>query len=159
MERDSQRRNALLRYAELMIEKINEVESSEWKKPWFTNSFSGNVTMSETSSICDYAQAKDNAKLKDACYVHGYVKLSGDCDISGCANLAGNVQIRKKGKISGNAVLTGNICVTENAKINGDVILSGDTIVKGNSHISTQIEANKIIKPCSLNEISKENSL
>lgn len=31
MERDSQRRNALLRYAELMIEKINEVESSEWK--------------------------------------------------------------------------------------------------------------------------------
>ena len=43
MERDSQRRNALLRYAELMIEKINEVESSEWKKPWFTNSFSGNA--------------------------------------------------------------------------------------------------------------------
>ena len=39
MERDSQRRNALLRYAELMIEKINEVESSEWKKPWFTISF------------------------------------------------------------------------------------------------------------------------
>lgn len=33
MERDSQRRNALLRYAELMIEKINEVESSEWKNP------------------------------------------------------------------------------------------------------------------------------
>ena len=43
MERDSQRRNALLRYAELMIEKINEVESSEWEKPWFTNSFSGNA--------------------------------------------------------------------------------------------------------------------
>lgn len=43
MKRDSQRRNALLRYAELMIEKINEVESSEWKKPWFTNSFSGNA--------------------------------------------------------------------------------------------------------------------
>lgn len=119
----------------------------------------GNCWICNNAIVYDYAQAKDNAKLKDACYVHGYVKLSGDCDISGCANLAGNVQIRKKGKISGNAVLTGNICVTENAKINGDVILSGDTIVKGNSHISTQIEANKIIKPCSLNEISKENSL
>lgn len=61
--------------------------------------------------------------------------------------------------ICNNAIVYENATVKDNAKINGDVILSGDTIVKGNSHISTQIEANKIIKPCSLNETSKENSL
>ena len=44
MERDSQRRNALLRYAELMIEKINEVESSEWIHiPEHTRSLSGSL--------------------------------------------------------------------------------------------------------------------
>ena len=36
---------------------------------------SGNVQMSEYSCISGYAQAKDNAKLKDDCYVGGNVKL------------------------------------------------------------------------------------
>ena len=115
---------------------------------------SGNVQMSEYSCISGYAQAKDNAKLKDDCYVGGNVKLSGDCNISGSAQLYDNVQIRKKGQVSGTAELTGNVCVTENAKIDGYIKLSGDTIVKGNTHISTQEQANKVIKPC----ISKTSS-
>lgn len=41
MERDSQRRNALQKYAELMLAKINEVNASDWKKPWFGANFSG----------------------------------------------------------------------------------------------------------------------
>lgn len=56
--------------------------------------------------------------------------------------------------MSGTAELTGNVCVTENAKIDGYIKLSGDTIVKGNTHISTQEQANKVIKPC----ISKTSS-
>jgi hypothetical protein len=35
-----------------------------------------------------------------------------------------------------------------------NIKLSGDTIVKGNTHISTQEQANKVIKPC----ISKTSS-
>ena len=115
---------------------------------------SGNVQMSENSCISGHAQAKDNARLKDDCYVGGNVKLSGDCNISGSAQLYDNVQIRKKGQVSGTAELTGNVCVTENAKIDGYITLSGDTIVKGNTHISTQEQANKVIKPC----ISKTSS-
>ena len=115
---------------------------------------SGNVQMSEYSCISGHAQAKDNAKLKDDCNVCGNVKLSGDCNISGSAQLYDNVQIRKKGQVSGTAELTGNVCVTENAKIDGYIKLSGDTIVKGNTHISTQEQANKVIKPC----ISKTSS-
>ena len=115
---------------------------------------SGNVQMSENSCISGHAQAKDNARLKDDCYVCGNVKLSGDCNISGSAQLYDNVQIRKKGQVSGTAELTGNVCVTENAKIDGCIKLSGDAIVKGNTHISTQQQADKVIKPC----ISKTSS-
>lgn len=100
-------------------------------------------------------------------YVAGEHNLAqyGNCWICNNAIVYENATVKDNARVSdfavirGNARLTDFVCVCEDACIDGDVTLSGDTIVKGNSHISTQIEANKIIKPCSLNEISKENSL
>lgn len=43
MEKTDARGKALKMYADLLVEKIKEVEASDWKKPWFSNSFSGNA--------------------------------------------------------------------------------------------------------------------
>lgn len=43
MEKIDIKEKALKRYAELMAKKIKEVEASDWKKPWFTNDFSGDT--------------------------------------------------------------------------------------------------------------------
>lgn len=39
MEKENLRDKALKRYAELMIQKIKEVDASDWQKPWFGTSF------------------------------------------------------------------------------------------------------------------------
>lgn len=41
MEKENLRDKALRRYAELMIQKIKEVDASDWQKPWFGTNFSG----------------------------------------------------------------------------------------------------------------------
>ena len=120
---------------------------------------SGNVLTGDAVEICGQAKVKDNVIISGCSIVGGNTKLSGNAIITDYAQLSSHVQIRGNAQVRGNARLTDFVCVCEDACIDGDVTLSGDTIVKGNSHISTQIEANKIIKPCSLNEISKENSL
>lgn len=118
-----------------------------------------NVIIGDAVEICGHPKIKDNVIVSGCSIVGGYSKLSGNAIITDYAQLSSHVQIRGNAKVRGNARLTDFVCVCEHASIDGDVILSGDTIVKGNTHISTQIEANKIIKPCSLNETSKENSL
>lgn len=35
MEKEKLRAKALKMYAELMVQKIKEVDASDWKKPWF----------------------------------------------------------------------------------------------------------------------------
>lgn len=118
-----------------------------------------NVIIGDAVEICGHPKIKDNVIVSGCSIVGGYSKLSGNAIITDYAQLSSHVQIRGNAKVRGNARLTDFVCVCEHASIDGDVILSGDTIVKGNTHIRTQIEANKIIKPCSLNETSKENSL
>ena len=41
MEKEKLREKALKMYAELMVQKIKEVDASDWQKPWFGTNFSG----------------------------------------------------------------------------------------------------------------------
>lgn len=41
MEKEKLRAKALKMYAELMVQKIKEVDASDWQKPWFGTNFSG----------------------------------------------------------------------------------------------------------------------
>lgn len=41
MEKENLKEKALKKYAELMIQKIKEVDASDWQKPWFGTNFSG----------------------------------------------------------------------------------------------------------------------
>lgn len=118
-----------------------------------------NVIIGDAVEICGHPKIKDNVIVSGCSIVGGYSKLSGNAIITDYAQLYSHVLVRGNAQIRGNVRLTDFVCVTENAKIDGDVILSGETIVKGKSHISTQSEADKIIKPCLSKEISNENFL
>ena len=41
MEKEKLRAKALKMYAELMVQKIKEVDASDWKKPWFGTDWFG----------------------------------------------------------------------------------------------------------------------
>ena len=112
------------------------------------------VLVCDAVEICGEAKIKDNAMIAGCSIVRGYAKVSGDAIITDYAQITSHAQIRGHAQIKGNAKLTEFVCICENSCIEGDVVLSGDTIVKGNTHISTQEQANKVIKPC----ISKTSS-
>lgn len=120
---------------------------------------SGNVLTGDAVEICGQAKVKDNVIISGCSVVGGNTKLSGDAIITDYAQLSSHVQIRGNAQVRGNAHLTDFVCVCENASIDGNVILSGDTIVKGKTHIDTQEQANKIIRPCVLKDMSVETSL
>ena len=118
-----------------------------------------NVIIADAAEICGHAKIKDSAVISGCSIVEGNTKVSGEACITDYAQLSSHVQVRGKAQIGGNSRLRDFVCICENGHIEGDIILTGDTIVKGNTKISTQSQANKIIKPCAYKGTINENCL
>ena len=120
---------------------------------------SDEVQISENVKIDGHAKIRGRSRIMGNSEITDYAEISGDAIITDYAQITSHAQIRGHALIKGNAKLTEFVCICENSRIEGDVVLSGDTIVKGNTHISTQEQANKVIKPCICKTSSNEITL